>query len=256
MIKHQLIHIDDSKISDGYFLAHYLGDDALKCQISITKDDKKQNITVVGKEKPYPLGFGDGIYRVEVIQQIAVGSDKATRLADFTLDVKLKNEFAPFLCPNTYCMYDEKSMVWALMQNLKNQMQGKIDIECFGIIYKWVCDNTVYDRELAKTVDSWWLPNPDKVIAEGKCICWGYSSLVAAMCRIQGIPCKIVVGMFRGTQKHAWNEIYTKTAGFVDGVRFNANAWNRIDVTTLDTSNGLARNVVMDDKNYVTEYLG
>ena len=256
MIKNQFITIDTNNTSDGCFLAHYLGDDNLKCQLQIAKDDKRQNITVVGKEKPYPLAFGDGIYKIEAVQQVSTSSTAARSLAKLSLDVKLKNEFVTFLGPNTYCMWDESSMVWALMQNLKHKMQSKSDLECVNIIYRWVCDNTLYDTELAATVDSFWLPHPDKVIETGKCICWGYSSLVAAMCRIKGIPCKICVGKFRGTWKHAWNEIYTKTAGFVDGVRFDANTFNRLDVTHLDGSNGMARDIVMNNDNYSIEYLG
>ena len=259
MINTPLIYMDGSFASDGYVTAKYTGDK--KCKMEIRHDGNAQNFTVLDKERDFPLCFGDGEYAIKMYEQTEGEKYRQIPGTTLNLTVKLASEFAPYLHPNTYCMYDKSSMVYALMQSLKHQMQGKSDVECVEIIYRWVCDNTKYDMELAKTVESWWLPHPDRVIADGKTICWGYSSLVAAMCRITeicriaGIPCRIVVGRAMGG-KHAWNEIYTKTAGFVDGIRFESDRWNRMDITLMDGTDGKARDMVADDDNYISEYLG
>jgi transglutaminase-like putative cysteine protease len=104
---------------------------------------------------------------------------------------------------------------------------------------------------------SWWLPNPDTVVFEHKGICWGYASLFAAMCRSQGIPCKICVGWSQKSS-HAWNTVYSKVNGDITGIQIVAKKWNRMDVTYMDMTRGSGKTVeyIANDSNYKVNYFG
>lgn len=70
----------------------------------------------------------------------------------------------------------------------------------------WVTDNVAYDTQLAATVKSGYVPDPDSVLAKRSGICYDYASLMAAMVRSQGIPARLVVGYAADNIYHAWNE--------------------------------------------------
>lgn len=133
----------------------------------------------------------------------------------------------------------------------------------FEKIYRYILDTLKYDTALAKAISnassgeySWWLPNPDDAINKKKGICWEYASLCAAMCRSQGIPCKICVG-YAGVY-HAWNDVFLKDGGELHNIHYRANDWSRTDLTNLDSSNGkksIAK-MIMTDNNYTIDYYG
>ena len=177
-------------------------------------------------------------------------------IARTRIDVKLRNEFVPYLYPNTYCEYDAASECVRIAKDIC--VPAKTDIERYDKIYWWIVDNVEYDTELAKRVqtDTFWLPDPNDVIATGKSICWGYASLLAAMCRSQGIPCRICVGRVTGAL-HAWNEIWLEHGGTVHGIVYKPGAFVRTDITFMDASGGSLAEWVMDDVNFPeVEYYG
>ncbi len=81
-------------------------------------------------------------------------------------------------------------------------------------IFNYIVKNFRYNYDLYNQVKSGqvttYTPNPVKILASGKGICYDISSLLAAMCRSQGIPCKMVKGYAKpvGGGYHAWNSIY------------------------------------------------
>ena len=63
------------------------------------------------------------------------------------------------------------------------------------------------------------------------------ASLMAAMCRVQGIPCRVVVGA-TDIEYHAWCEIYLKGKGWINPkVYFKAKKWSLVDPTFADSGN-------------------
>lgn len=59
-------------------------------------------------------------------------------------------------------------------------------------------------------------------------LCLDFAGIFAAMCRANGIPCKIVTGTAintRGAINHAWNEVLVEN-----------NEWRLVDVTAIATS--------------------
>ena len=50
-------------------------------------------------------------------------------------------------------------------------------------------------------------------LKNGSGICFDYASLLAALCRIQGIPARVIVG-WTDIEYHAWVEIYLENEGW------------------------------------------
>ena len=108
-------------------------------------------------------------------------------------------------------------------------------------------DNISYDKQLAASVKSGYIPDPDSTLAKGTGICFDYASLFAAMCRSQSIPTKLVMGYVQGNMYHAWNEVYTKETGWVTLDLFiEKNKWNLLDPTFYASA---------DNKSDAAEYM-
>ena len=256
VFKNNETSIDYNNTSEGYISVAYTGDADKKCKLQIRKDGQMQNFTVQRDAKAFPLCFWDGRYTAMIAQQIEGTRYKS--LVTLPFDVNLRTPFVPWLNQNTYCDYGPDSTCVRVAAGISRAFSG--DVRRITGIYQWIIGNIEYDYALAKKIReknmTWWLPEPDGVIEAGKSICWGYSSLFAAMCRSQGIPCKIVVGPVKGTGNHAWNEVYSRKPGIVNGLAIQANAWSRLDLTFMDTSRGGAAAFVREDTNYTAEYYG
>jgi len=251
--------IDYSNVSEGYIVAAYTGDPMKKCRLRVEQEAQHQlqhfTLPGDGQQKAIPLCYGDGDYKITVFQQVKDHSYK--QILKLQPAVALSNPLIPWLYPNTYSEYGPGSIC---VQAANVACKGKqSNISCISAICKWICDNVEYDKLLAKQLaavtSSWWLPDPDRVIREGKCICWGYSSLFAAMCRSQGIPCKICVGWAQSSY-HAWNEVYSAITGNVAGINIKKEAWTRMDITLLDSTAPNVAQFISNDNNYNVEYYG
>lgn len=254
--------IDYSNITEGYVVVTYKGPENKKCIVAVDAWGQRQNFHIyeLNTPKAIPLCFGDGEYTISVYRQL---DGPRYQVVSFIKQVvKLNSQFSPYLYPNTYCEYDKNSLCTKISTDLCKGLTS--DAQIISNVFKWVCDNTVYDVDLAVSIVkkelSWWLPNPDKVIREGKCVCWGYSSLTAALLRIQNIPTRICVG-WAGRDYHAWNEIYSRENCKIGGLDFKANTWNMIDVTFMDGIMGdKAKSEILkfigDGSNYKVDYYG
>lgn len=255
---HTLGWLDYTCAASGYVTAQYTGDPSKRCKLRIEKDGQLQTFDVVNPAiyKAYPLCFGAGTYKVSMYQQVS-GTSYRTILSE-TLYVNMTIDRGPFLVPTTYALYNVNSKCVETANYLCRPLPKSIDK--VNAVYRWILDNTEYDYDLAKKVqtENWWLPDPDEVIRDKKTICFGYSSLFAAMCRSQGIATKVVVGPISGTGMHAWNEVYIQDSGTVDGIDFDSNKWNMVDLTFMDSgkSSNSVRKFVTDSKNYKVDYVG
>ena len=104
----------------------------------------------------------------------------------------LTNDYAPFLHANQYVNYTSNSQ--AVKKAAELTKDKKTSLDKITVIYEFVVSNLTYDKQKAKNVQSGYLPNVDKVLAEKKGICFDYAALMTAMLRSQGIPTKLVVG--------------------------------------------------------------
>ena len=236
--------LDYSNVVEGYVCASYTGDPSKKCKIAISCGGKSQNFTVVagGAVLVFPLCYGDGYYQIQIMQQVEGTQYKV--IIKQMMDIKLRTPFVPFLYPSVYAYFVPASKCVAKAAEL---CSGKaIVADKFKAIEGWIVKNIKYDHPLAARVqtETWWLPDPDEVLSEAKSICFGYASLLTAMCRSRDIPAKVAVGTATGlVGKHAWNEV------FVDSI------WRRVDTSSTaqvgDKYNDWAQGVT-----YHMEYCG
>jgi len=211
------------------------------------------NLNSQGDYETFILSDGDGKYSVGVYQNVQ--GSKYSTLFSQQLDVKLTDQFAPFLNPNQYVNYTMDSNAVKLAAQLT--ADKTVELDKVQAVYNYVVKNLTYDKQKAQTVQSGYLPVVDKVLAEKKGICFDYASLMTAMLRSQNIPTKLVTG-YTGSAYHAWISTYTKETGWVEGVIFfDGVSWKLMDPTFA--SSGKSSDAIMkyigDGKNYTEKYL-
>ncbi|MFF2890541.1 transglutaminase family protein [Paenibacillus sp. NPDC057967] len=128
------------------------------------------------------------------------------------------------------------------IEKAKELAKGKkSDEEKVKAVYDFITANIVYDQALAKNVPSDYLPSIERTFDSKKDICYGYSSLFAAMLRSMDIPTKLVMGQTEYLDVyHAWNEVYLN------------GKWVTID-TTLDAGTVQSKKkaaMIKDSKMY------
>lgn len=248
--------IDASNTKDGYIMIKYLKQTSKKLKVIVTGPSGVKytyNINKIGSYETFPLSDGSGKYSVNVYENIS-GTSYST-VYGTTLSVSLTNEFAPFLLPNQYVNYTAGGATAGLAKNLTSNK--KTDLQKINSIYDWVVSNLSYDKQLAATVKSGYLPNLDAIVSSKKGICFDYAALMTAMLRSRGIPCKLVIG-YAGNSYHAWINAYTSENGWVDGViYFDGATWKLMDPTFASTGNQSAAimKYIGDGKNYSAKYL-
>lgn len=227
--------IDYSHTEDGYVMVKWKSSSStktIKCLIygpGISKqEDAWQYDCDPGEWEVFPLSGGNGKYKVTVFEQIS--GDRYAMVVSETIDVKLKDEFAPFLRPNQYVNYQnhaDKALAKAAELVDKNA-----DIfDNINAVYHFVVDNFTYDRNKAQTVQSGYVPVLDDIMDAQTGICFDYAALMTAMLRAQGIPCKLVVG-YAGSAYHAWVSVWSEETGWIDGaIFFDGETWQRMDPT-------------------------
>ena len=243
------VQVDLSSTAKGYIALKCDSDKRVKLQV--LKDDDTYTYDVeMGKTQIFPLQCGNGHYSIKVMKNIE--GNKYAELYACETDVKLKDKFGPFLRPNQYADYTEKSK--CVEEAKKFAEKAKTEEEFVNEVYDYVCKNVKYDYDKAKTVKSGYIPDPDKIMKDGKGICFDYASLAASMMRSQGIPTKIIFGYVAPDDLyHAWNMFYTEESGWTK-VEFKVSSkdWSRIDLTF--SANGEDGDFIGDGSNYTDVY--
>ncbi len=245
--------IDYSNSADGYVMVRYKGQtqQRLKAQVLGPTTTYTYNLTA-GTWAVFPLSDGNGTYRIAMYKNVS--GTKYASVLSLNLEVTLADEFAPFLHSNQYVDYD------AAPNTVKKaaELAGEIDepLKKVEVIYDYVVKGMTYDKELATSVKSGYLPVLDEVLSKKKGICFDYAALMTAMLRSQGVPCKLVVG-YAGTAYHAWISVWSEETGWVDGVVFfDGEAWQRMDPTFASSGKGSESIMayIGDGANYSAKY--
>ena len=246
----QSAKIDLSATEYGYVALCAYSDVRLKFQV--LKGDTTYTYDLAGDGTPsvFPIQSGDGHYTFRVLEKVAEGKYAVVYTAE--CDVKLLSEFEPFLRPSDYVSYDQDSSCVKKASELEASEESRLGV--VEEIFDYICEEVTYDKELAATVKSGYLPDPDETLATGKGICFDYASLAAAMLRSQGIPVKMVFGYVSPDDLyHAWNMFYTEETGWVTvGYEVSADSWNRLDLTF--SANGKDSEFIGDGGNYTDAY--
>lgn len=229
--------VDASNLAEGYLTVAYTGGKNVRIKVQITKTGSATTYTYdlnnQGAAETFPLTEGDGTYSVKVYENTT--GNKYAQAHSATVTLKLRSQFLPFLYPNQYVNYADGSKTVAKAAEL---IQGKTgDLEKVQAVYDFVTNNFTYDYELAKTVQSGYLPDVDKVLEAKKGICFDYAAVMSAMLRSQNIPCKLVVG-YAGEIYHAWINVYIEGVGWVDQmIYFDGQRWTLMDPTFVSSGN-------------------
>lgn len=229
-----IVEIDYSCVSQGYIGARKLTDTG-KSKIQVLKDDKKYNYDITDPNYiAFPLQMGDGLYTLKILQQI-----EGTRYAisaSVQVEVSLENEFDPFLYPNQVVNYTPDSQVVEISFDLVKDDTD--DLTRLAHLFQYVVDILDYDDDKAVEVqDAYVLPDLDEAMESGKGICFDYASLLAALCRIQGFPARVIVG-WTDIEYHAWVEIYLEGEGWINPkIYFTEHDWSLVDPTFSDARN-------------------
>ena len=244
--------IDYSHAEDGYVMVRYIGDRDCRLKVRVQNETTYTYNLTKGEWEVFPFTDGNGTYQVKVYENTS-GSSYAIAMAT-ELEVTLEDEFAPFLRPNQYVNFSDATkaveLAWELTKDIDNPL-GKVEA-----VYSYVVKELSYDNEKAQTVKSGYIPDLDEILELKKGICFDYASLMTAMLRSQGIPCKMVFGHTGGAY-HAWISVWTADTGWVDGVIFfDGIAWQRLDPTfaSYDNQSESIMNYIGDGKNYKEKY--
>jgi len=248
--------IDYSNAKDGYVMVKYLKDTTKALRVQVKGQSGTAYTYILksnGDFEVFPLSDGNGEYSVGVYEQVE--GNKYSTSNSLTLNVDLTDEFAPFLRPNQYVNYKADSET---VKKAAELIKDAKDInETISAVYEFIVNNFKYDKELAATVQSGYLPDLDAVLAKKKGICFDYAAVMTGMLRSQGVPTKLVVG-YTGTTYHAWINVYSKESGWINSaIFFDGKSWKLMDPTFAST--GKESSEVMkyigDGKNYSAKYL-
>lgn len=245
--------LDISNIDQGYLTARSEAEDQ-KMNVQLTAEDGVIYSYFInpGENAVIPFTNGSGTYQVCCYQQVS-NSQYAALFAD-TLDVKLDNEFFPFLYPNQYVNFSPDSQASKLALSIVPEDTS--DVNALQALYDYVVKNVSYDYDLAENVDAGYLPDVDRTLKTGKGICFDYASLMTAMLRSRDIPCKLQIG-YAGSIKHAWIDVYIRSRGWVDkAIEFSGESWSRLDPTFDSNSEdkGTIQEYVKDSDNYTVQF--
>ena len=244
--------IDYSNASEGYISAVYNGSKSAKIRIKCGSTQYDHDLSSGGKREYFPL-MGNGSYSVGVYEQVS-GSKYAT-LASGDFEVTIKNSTGMYLYPNKYIDFSSSS---SCVKKAAEVCAGlSDDVEKIAAIFTYTTDNISYDKQLAATVKSGYVPDPDSTLSSKKGICFDYASLFAAMCRSQGIPARLVIGYADPDIYHAWNEVYTDETGWITPELFLKNKGYNIADATFYASNSDKDRIakyISDDGNYSAIY--
>lgn len=236
--------IDYSNASLGYISASYSGNSKrAKLRIVCNEVTYDHDLSVTGEYEYFPLSQGGGDYRIQIYEQLE--GKLYSIVLDLNTSVDIDSDTQTFLYPNKYVWFSEKSKCAEKSAQL---CAGKDNvIEKIAAIFTYITDNVSYDYDLAASVTSGYIPDPDSLLVKQKGICFDYASLFAAMARTQNIPARLVIGYASPNIYHAWNEVYTEETGWITPeLLLKEKGYNLVDATFYSST---------PDKTTISEYI-
>ena len=211
--------IDTSTSSEGYFTvacSNYIG---TKMKVGVTYGGKTEYLDyTAGTESAYSFLRGDGMYTLTLYRNLS--GTRYRQVTSTRVNVALEDPLAPYLASTVDVTFAQDDMVGMTAKEVCNGLET--DQEKIIAIHNFVAKHFRYDYHFAAKVRNGtitvYTPDTNKLLETGKGVCCDFSSIFAAMCRSQGIPCAVATGYWNGGY-HAWNFVY------VDG------EWQPLDLT-------------------------
>lgn len=244
------VTIDASHISDGYIMVSYTGTNE-KVKLQITgPDEVVYTYDLHGSYETFPLTAGSGSYTVGVFENIE-GTSYSTLFTQ-VIDVKIDDEFGPYLYANQYVNFDGDSKAVKKAEELSKPCND--DLEVIEQVYNYMISNFTYDYDKAESVQSGYLPDIDAVFDAKTGICFDYAAVMAAMLRSERIPTRLEVG-YAGDVYHAWISTYIEEQGWVNGIiQFDGKNWELMDPTFASTSSK-PEDFITNTDEYITKFV-
>ena len=171
----------------------------LNAKVQIIKDNHIDTYWLLPNkdQNVFPLQYGDGTYTIKVYQSNEAGTYALTH----NERVFAQNTSNCYLGPCQYIWYGPE--VEALSNKL-NALNPKNKISAY---YNYCYQQIFYDHMFVLTNDDeHYVPDLKKVIAQHRGICFDKASLLCALCRLNGIEARLVIGIVGG-MNHAWCQV-------------------------------------------------
>lgn len=198
MIYNKNLVINDSTKQSGYISIK--SNRTGKQKIRISKDDMTYTYNIGNEFEFFPLQMGSGLYTIKLFINV---SGKKYYTDGFTkINVKLKNEYCPYLHGNQYvdCSFTD-------IINESKKLFGELSIpDKISSVKKYITTEYEYDYIKAFLIKLGELPDIKRCYESKMGVCQDLAGLTAVMLRSVGIPCKLVIG-YADNIYHAWNEI-------------------------------------------------
>ncbi|MBW7572939.1 transglutaminase-like domain-containing protein [Caproiciproducens faecalis] len=206
--------VDYSNAAQGYILVRYSGTSIIKVLIYFNGGSAyyQYNLAGDGAYVTLPLQSGSGSYKVRFMENVS--GDSYAELCSTELSAAVSG-WGYTLYPNQYVSYTASSAAAAKAKSLCASATS--NAQKVSSIYQFITSTIKYDYKKAASVKAGYLPSVDSTLSSKTGICFDYAALMAAMCRSQGVPARLVIGN-TSAGYHAWNDIY------LDG-------WKRYDST-------------------------
>ncbi|MBC3797267.1 transglutaminase-like domain-containing protein [Acetobacterium tundrae] len=246
------VTIDASHTDDGYVMINYNGSSAnVKLQIT-DPAGVVYTYNLHNGYETFPLTGGDGIYLIVIFENVS-GDQYATAFSQ-SIDIKITNQYGPYLYPNQFVDFDASSKTVSKGSELANG--AKSDLDVVTNVYNYVIKNIKYDNTKALSVKSGYIPVVDEILASGNGICFDYAAVMATMLRSQNIPTRLEVG-YAGTAYHAWISVHLDDIGWVNGIiEFDGSQWKLMDPTfASNNTESELKKFIGDGSNYQTKYI-
>lgn len=234
VFQNEAVTMDASHTDQGYVMISYQGTSE-KVKLQITGPDSvtyTYDIQKRGEYETFSFPSGNGDYQLTVLEQLS--GTKYVQIFSQSVSVSLEDEFLPFLYPNQYVWFTPDSQAVKKASQLAEGADNEIDV--ISNVFFYVTDTISYDKEKARTVSPFYLPDIDQTLASETGICFDYAALMAAMLRSQGIPARLDIG-YAGEIYHAWISAYTEESGWIKNIiSFDGNSWKLMDPTFVSSS--------------------
>ena len=191
---------------------HILINPVVKTKIQIYKGNHIDTYTLVQnrEQNVFPLQYGDGTYIVKVYQNTKGNTYKLA----YTEYIAAKNTTNCYLGPCQYVWYSEE------VQALSEQINASNPKDKLTAYYQYCYKKIYYDHIFALTnKNKDYVPDLKTVISKHRGVCFDKAALLCALCRINGIECRLAIGVVTGIGNHAWCQVK------VDGT------WKTVDPT-------------------------
>ena len=200
--------IDVSTSSEGYFTVDcdsYIG---TKMKVGVTYGGKTAYLDyTAGTEAAYPFLQGDGVYTVTLYRNLS--GTKYRQVTSTRANVVLADPLMPYLASTVDVTFAQDDLVGLTAGELCADLET--DEEKVVAIHNFVAKTFRYNYGFAAKVRNGvitvYTPDTNRLLEVKKGVCCDFSSVFAAMCRSQGIPCAVATGYQNGGS-HAWNMVY------------------------------------------------